>query len=137
MTGAPEPLGEVDPFDLPAWLGTEAVTWVAEGGILDGCRVPGRLSAQGEEGAQELACDLLAADDAYPAPVAAAETRRLAHQAWRHGQVHLGEREGRLTLVVPGDAFDADRVLDAVARLSRAVGSDPDRYAVLLRIGGR
>lgn len=137
----PAPLGEVDPFDLPAWLVTDEVTWVAEGGVLDGHLVPGRLSPPSEEGdgngEEALPCDLLAADEAFPLPVAAPETRRLAHQAWRHGEVHLGERDGRLTLVVPGHAFDADRVLDAVARLSRAVGSDPGRYAVLLRIGGR
>ena len=135
----PEPLGELDPFDLPEWLSTEAVTWVADGGVLDGARVPGRLltAVTADAESDAMPCDLLAADDAFPMPVAAPETRRLAHQAWRHGQVHLGERGGRLTLVVPGHAFSADLVLDAVARLSRAVGSDPDRYAVLLRIGGR
>ena len=43
--------------------------------------------------------------------------------------------DGRLTLTVPGRDFTADRVLDALARLARAVGASPDDYAALLRLG--
>jgi hypothetical protein len=133
--GAPRP-AEVDPFDLPEWLGEGEVTWAAEGGVRAGNRVPGRLTGTGGDGGPVgLACDLLAVDEAFPAPVVDAAARTASHQAWRHGEVHLGELEGRLTLLVPGSGFDADRVLDAVARLARSVGADPDRYAVLLRIG--
>ncbi|NYG55871.1 hypothetical protein [Nocardioides perillae] len=129
---APHHPVDVDPFDLPEWLGEGAVTWTAEAGVREGHRVPGRLTG---EGGADLPCDLLAVDAAYPAPVADEATRTAAHRAWHHGQVHLAEVGERLTLLVPGRGFAADDVLEAVARLARAVGSDPDRYAVLLRIG--
>ena len=32
-------------------------------------------------------------------------------------------------------SFDTELVLDALDRLARAVGADPDRYAALLRLG--
>lgn len=129
---APHP-DEVDPFALPDWLGDAAVTWVPDAGIGTGPVVAGRLHAEGHE---TLPCDLLAVDEAYPAPVADDDTRTHAHQAWRHGQVLLAAFEERLTLVVPGREFTADRVLEALGRLARAVGADPARYAALLRIGG-
>lgn len=137
MSGAAAvPPGEIDPFDLPEWLGEGEVTWVAERGVRTGHRVPGRLTAAGGGGrTADLACDLLAVDEAFPVPVSDDATRTASHQAWRHGQVHLGEVDGRLTLLVPGRELDSDRVLDAVGRLARAVGADPERYAVLLRIG--
>ena len=81
-----------------------------------------------------MACDLLAVDEAYPVPVADQDVRHDAHQAWRHGQVLLVGPDDRLTLAVPGTRFGPDLVLDALARLAKAVGA-PDRYAVLLRIG--
>jgi hypothetical protein len=49
--------------------------------------------------------------------------------------VLLIERDARLTLAVPGRRFDADLVLEAVARLAKAVGAPPDDWAVLLRLG--
>ena len=66
----PEPgaLPEADPFDLPDWLGTAEVTWEPETGIRTGHRVRGRLTA--ERADDELPCDLLAVDEAYPVPVA-------------------------------------------------------------------
>lgn len=128
----PAAVAPLDPFDLPEWLGEGAVTWVADAGVRDGHRVPGRLTGPG---GRSLPCDLLAVDAAFPLAVAGEATRTAAHQAWHHGQVQLGETSGRLTLLVPGAAFAADDVLEAVARLARAVGSDPGCYAVLLRIG--
>jgi hypothetical protein len=124
-------LDVLDPFDLPAWLGVARVTWEPEGPIAGGALVRGRLT----DGEQDIACDLLAVDEAYPAPVAPDDCRRQSHLAWRHGQVHLVEREGRPTLAVPGRDFTADTVLDAVGRLAKAVGAAVDRYAVLLRLG--
>ena len=56
----------------------------------------------------DLACDLLAVDQAYPAPVASEAVRLRVHQAWRHGQVHLAAYDARLTLLVPGTGFTAD-----------------------------
>lgn len=125
------PVADVDPFDLPDWLGESDVTWEARSGLRSGPRVAGALHAEGHD----HACDLLAVDEAYPAPVAPDEVRRRAHRAWRHGQVLLVECDGRLTLAVPARGFDAELVLDALARLARAVGGSPEHYAVRLRIG--
>lgn len=125
-------LDEVDPFDLPEWLGVCDVTWTAASGVRTGHLVIGALSAEGHE---EQVCDLLAVDEAYPAPVADDRTRLRAHQAWRHGQVLLVRHDARLALAVPGTSFTADIVLDALDRLARAVGSSPDHYTARLRIG--
>jgi hypothetical protein len=123
---------EVDPFDLPDWLGESGVTWFAESGLHGGHLVRGALRTETEK----LACDLLAVDEAYPRPVADDATRLRSHQAWRHGQVHLASYDGRLTLLVPGREFSAELVLDVVGRLAKAVGAPADHYAVLLRLGG-
>lgn len=129
MTGE---LRDLDPFDLPDWLGEGDVTWEATSGLRSGHLVPGVLSAGGEE----LPCDLMAVDEAFPRPVAPDEVRTRCHQAWHHGQVLMVEREGRLTLLVPSRCFDAELAIDALARLARAVGGTPERYALRLRIGG-
>jgi hypothetical protein len=128
----PPSYDEVDPFDLPDWLGVDEVTWSALGGILGSHVVPGRLQAEGREAVR---CDLLAVDEAYPAPVATDEVRLLAHQAWRHGEVHLFAADRRLAIAVPGTSFTADLVMEALGRLARSVGASPERYSVLLRIG--
>ena len=122
---------DVDPFDLPEWLGEADVTWEAGSGLRSGPHVEGTLHADDHD----QACDLLAVDEAYPAPVAPDTVRSRAHRAWRHGEVLLVERDGRLTLAVPARGFDAELVLDALARLARAVGASPEHYAVRLRIG--
>ncbi|MBA2952743.1 hypothetical protein GON03_22215 [Nocardioides sp. MAH-18] len=121
----------VDPFDLPDWLGIAEVTWTAQAGLRTGPLVAGMLEAADVEA---VPCDLLAVDEAYPAPVVDDEVRLGAHQAWRHGEVHLVDRAGRLTITVPGTAFTADLVLDALDRLARAVGASAERYAVRLRL---
>ena len=125
------PIIDVDPFDLPEWLGVGQVVWHADQGLRTGHLVAGRLAAADDV----LACDLLAVDEAYPAPVTDDESRLRVHQAWRHGQVLLGRYADRLVLAAPGTRFDADRVLDTLARLARAVGGSPDNMAALLRIG--
>jgi hypothetical protein len=122
----------VDPFDLPEWLGEDDVTWAAESGLRTGYAVPGVLTSAGHP---PLPCDLLAVDEAYPVPVADEKVRHDAHQAWRHGQVLLVGVDDRLTLAVPGTGFTADLVLDALARLAKAVGASAEHYTVLLRIG--
>jgi hypothetical protein len=124
-------LSEVDPFDLPDWLGEADVTWQARSGLRSGPQVEGTLHAEGHD----HACDLLAVDEAYPTPVAPDEVRSRAHRAWRHGQVLLVDRDGRLTLAVPARGFDAELVLDALARLAKAVGASPEHFTALLRIG--
>ena len=134
MSRAPAPvLVDVDAFDLPEWLGEGEVDWTAASGLRTGHLVSGLLRGAGAE--HELACDLLAVDEAFPRPVADEDTRVRAHQAWRHGQVLLVEHDGRIALAAPGTRWSAEGVLDALARLARAVGASPDRYAVRLRIG--
>lgn len=122
----------LDPFDLPEWLGRGDVTWTADSGLRGGHHVRGHLSGAGTT----MACDLYAADEAYPRPVADDDTRLQAHQAWHHGQVHLVSYDARLTLVVPGPGFTADLVLEAIGRLAKAVAASPEHYVVQLRIGG-
>jgi hypothetical protein len=123
---------DLDPFDLPEWLGESPVTWQPDEGIGTGHLVHGTL----RDGAgHTLACDFLAVDEAYPAPVADDRLRTRAHLGWRHGQVLLVGRAGRLTVAVPGRDFSAELVLESLARLARAVGADPDHYGALLRIG--
>ena len=120
----------VDAFDLPEWLGTCDVTWSASSSVIGAQRIEGTLaSVRGE-----TACDLLAADVAYPQPLLDDAWRRQAHQAWEYGQVLLAALDGRLTLVVPGTAYSADGVLESVGRLAKAVGVSPSRFVVCLRL---
>jgi hypothetical protein len=121
---------ELDPFDLPDWVGEGAVSWAAERG-LGGHLVAGCLSGAAGE---SLVCDLLAVDQAYPAPVVDEATRTRVHQSWRHGQVLLLSRDGRATVAVPGTSFAADRVLEAFTRLARAVGADSATWSVRLSL---
>ena len=121
---------EIDAFDLPEWLGVQAVTWTASTGVHDGPLLSGELSA----GPECLGCDLLAADAAYPLPVLAEEWRRQVHRAWTYGQVLLVEYDGRLTLATPGTGFTADRVLEALGRLAKAVAASPARFTATLRL---
>jgi hypothetical protein len=131
VTRAPEPLEPVDPFDLPEWLGEHEVTWAPATGVRRQQHVTGLLTGQDDE---QLACDLLAVDTAFPQPVVVEDDRVGAHQAWQRGQLHLGRRADRLTLLVPGHEFTADLALTAVGRLARSVGADPQRYVVTLRL---
>jgi hypothetical protein len=123
---------DLDPFDLPEWLGAEPVVWTPEGGIHDRHLVTGELSG----GERSLSCALLAVDETYPEPVADDDLRHLAHQAWKYGEVLLVTLDDRLTLAVPGTSFTADLVLDALARFAKAVGARPESFSVLLRLGG-
>ena len=122
----------VDAFDLPDWLGTGEVVWTATGSVHGGHRVPGVLSGE-LDGGEALPCDLLGADEAFPQPVLDDEWRRQVHQAWTYGQVLLVSYDGRLTLAVPGTAFSADRALEAIGRLAKAVGVKPGKFVAALR----
>jgi hypothetical protein len=122
----------LDPFDLPDWLGEGEVTWTSDDVTRHGSMVGGCLRGPGE---LRQPCDLLAVDEAYPVPVVEDALRTAAHQAWRHGQVLLLERDGRPTLAVPGTSFTADEVLDALTRLAKAVGARPQNFSVHLRLG--
>ena len=133
-------LTDIDPFDLPEWLGTDDVVWRADAGLQTGHLVRGRLtadptSAGASDAPGEIVCDLLAVDEAYPSPVVDDATRLRVHQAWRHGQVVIGEHGSRMVLAVPGTRFGPELVLEALSRLARAVGARAERYAALLRLG--
>lgn len=128
----PPSYDEVDPFDLPEWLGESEVTWEAATGLADDHRVAGRLTSPDHEA---IPCDLLAVDDAYPEPVAADAVRIRAHQVWRHGEVLVASDDDHVLLVVPGSRLETDLALEAVARLARAVGAAPGAFAVHLRVG--
>ena len=144
---------DIDPFDLPEWLGTRDVVWRADSGLRTGHLVRGRLGPgrdaghdsghdSGDDAAEEseVACDLLAVDEAYPEPVVDDATRLRVHQAWRHGQVVIGSVDtadgARMVLAVPGTRLGPDLVLEALGRLARAVGAHAESYAALLRLGG-
>lgn len=127
---APPEVRLVDAFDLPDWLGVDEVTWTACSSVHAGHHVRGELTGAGGR----LGCDLLGADQAFPVPVLDDDWRRQSHQAWTHGQVLLVEYDERLTLAVPGTSFTADRVMEAVGRLAKAVGVAPSRYLAALRL---
>lgn len=122
---------EVDPFDLPDALGAGPVHWRAASPL-------GRALVHGELAIDGVAipCDVLAVDEAYPRPVADGALRTAVHLAWWRGDLHLIEYAARLTLPMPGCTVGADEVLEAVARLARAVGADPAAYSVVLVAGG-
>lgn len=124
-------VSEADPFDLPAWVGEAEVTWVADSGVRFGHHIQGRLTSPGHD---DLACDFLAIDQAYPHQVADSGWRRQAHQAWHNDQVLVVAYDGRLTLAVPGHEFSADLLLQALARFAKAVGGRPARFTAALRL---
>ena len=126
----PHTVAAADPFDLPDWLATAAVTWAAETSMVAAAFVAGSLSG----GTPPQACDVLAGDLAYPDPVLEDKWRSAAHQAWSLGEVLLVQYDGRLTLVVPGTAVTADLVLDALRRLARAVAVPTEQFTVSLRL---
>jgi hypothetical protein len=125
---------EVDPFELPDWLAQEQVLWQAtdERGRETTGTIHGMLRPL--QGDSELALDLLGVDVAWPKPVCDEESRHLAHEAWHYGQVILLDVEGRVTLGVPCTAFSTDLVCEAVRRFSKAVGAEPSRFLVQLRL---
>jgi hypothetical protein len=121
----------VDPFDLPDWLGTEPATWTAESSVGGTHLVAGSLVGPD---ALRQPCDVLAGDLAHPAPVLDDRWRTAAHQAWSLGELLLLEYDGRLTLVVPGSTVSAEPVLEALRRLTKAVGAPSDRITVSFRL---
>ena len=122
---------ELDPFDLPDWLGVGPVAWASDQG-LSGHLIAGHLAGTPD---QVIPCDLLAVDQAYPTPVLDEATRTRVHQAWRHGQVLLLTRDGRATVAAPGTSWTADRVLETFSRVARAAGANPAVWSVSLGLG--
>ena len=128
------PVAEVDPFDLPDWLGTTQVTWTSAGSVHAGHLIEGELTGGEVTGdGMTLACDLLGADQAYPEPVLTEDWRIRSHRAWTHGQVQLLLVDSRLTLAVPGTHFTADRAVEVLARFAQSLGRKPSQFVVALR----
>ncbi len=123
----------VDPFDLPEWLGLDPVTWTAVDSIGESHLVAGCLRRD-QAASDQLDCDVLAGDLAYPVPVLDERWRHDAHQSWTLDEVLLVQYDGRLTLVVPGTAVSAEAAMEAVRRLAKAVGAPADRFTVALRL---
>ena len=124
----------LDAFDLPDWLGEGEVTWtsddVTRSGSLGGRLPAGRRRRRGTR----ATCS----PSTRPTRPRWSTSRSapLRTRPGRHGQVLLLDRDGRAALAVPGTSFTADRVLDAVTRLAKAVGAAPASYSVRLRLGG-
>src|SRR5213592_5017685 len=109
----------VDAFDLPDWLGTEAVQWHADEPLVTGALVRGSIqTADGRS--QPL--DLLAVDAAYPTPVCPDRERTAAHQAWQYGEVALLALDGRVAAGLPGRDIGVDLVCEALRRVAKSVG---------------
>jgi len=121
-----------DPFDLPEWLATGDVVWRADDSVVGGGRVGGTLT--GQEPEQRLVLDLLAVDAAVPGPVCEEVHRTEAHHAWQRGESLLLDVDGRVTIAVPGYAFDADLATEALRRFTRAIGAKAGSYAVQIRL---
>lgn len=124
---------DLDPFELPDWLGSGRVTWRPDEGTVAGSLIHGELAS---EAGDAVDCDLVAVDQAYPRPIAPDDVRTGAHLAWHHGQVHVTRRDGRPTLLVPGATITADLALEALGRLAQAVGARRGNFQALLQVPG-
>jgi hypothetical protein len=118
-------------FDLPEWLGTEAVTWRATESLTSGAHVEGALTASAQ---RHLSFDLLAVDAAYPLPVCPETERRAAHLAWEFGEVVLLDIGGRVAAGVPGSRFDANLACEALRRVAKSVGAPSSNFAVTITL---
>ena len=95
---------DIDPFDLPEWLGTHDVVWRSDAGLRTGHLVRGRLTA--DAAPTTSSATSWPSTRPIPEPVVDDATRLRVHQAWRHGQVVVGVTLGRrrMVLAVPGTA---------------------------------
>lgn len=128
--GAISDLETFDPFELPDWLGTEQVTWRAEGILDDASRVPGWLSSHH----RDHPLDLLGVDAAYPRTVCSPQQRHDAHQAWHFGEVLLLIGNQRVMAAVPTVSFDANLAVDSIRRVAKALGAPSANFTVMLML---
>jgi hypothetical protein len=119
-----------DPFDLPEWLGSGELTWVAASGLAS-ASLSGALVGQDGE---RLPLSIIAADRAYPTPVVDEEVRRAVHQAWALNQVVILDDDGCQTLAVPTVTLDTELVCEAMRRFARAIGVDTSRVSLTIRL---
>ncbi|MPZ61828.1 MAG: hypothetical protein GEU93_11140 [Propionibacteriales bacterium] len=122
-----------DPFELPGWLADREVVWEALDTVATNVHVHGVLRPSSDSETEQV-LDLMAVDAAWPTPACDEANRRASHQAWHYGEVAVLDIDSRVALGVPVSAFTAEAVCDAVRRFTRAVGADPKRYAVQLRL---
>jgi hypothetical protein len=127
----PRNIALIDAFDLPDWLGTEAVRWRAEGSLDSSPHLFGVIGAAGGR-SQQL--DLLAVDAAYPEPVCPERERTAAHQAWQFGEVALLRVDGRIAAAVPGRSIDLETLCDALRRFARSMGAPSGNYTVAITL---
>lgn len=120
---------ELDPFDLPEWLGVDEVTWSPDEGLQGGL-VAGTITSDASH--ESLPCDLMAADLAHPVPLLPERVRTQVHQAWVRDEVLLIGRDDRVTVAAPGTEPSADQVLEMLARFAKAVGARPEHFAARL-----
>jgi hypothetical protein len=121
----------VDPFELPEWLGTSAVSWHSTSPVDGGPSVSGVFRTD-DGRCQDL--DLLAVDAAFPVPVCPDAERRLAHRSWQYGEVILLDIDGRIVAGVPGRQFDANLACETLRRVARSVAADTGRYSVWITL---
>ena len=127
----PSSYDEIDPFDLPDWLGETEVTWAADRGLATGHRVAGQLTADGQLRAVRPA----GRRRRLPRPVAADPVRVRAHQAWRHGEVLIVGTATACSSPCPGSVW-TPRPPSRPSPGSRAPsGPRTASYAVRLRVG--
>ncbi|MBA3265655.1 MAG: hypothetical protein H0T14_04680 [Nocardioidaceae bacterium] len=120
-----------DAFDLPDWLGTDAVTWTSTTKFDGSARISGQLKNAAGLSRQ---LDLLAVDAAYPSPVCPEPERRAAHQAWQFGEVLLFEVDGHLAAAAPGTRFDANLACEVVRRVAKSVGAPSNNFTVSIAL---
>ena len=130
MSAEPRDWQVADPFDLPDWLGEQALTWTADSSI-GGSRATGALCAADE---RCLPLAVLGVDEAYPVPIVGDAVRRQVHQSWRYGQVALLEQRGSYALAAPAISVDVDMVCEALRRFAMAIGVAAERIRVLVRL---
>lgn len=119
---------EVDPFDLPEWLGEGEVTWLSQDE--DPGHRRGLIMGSADE---RLQLDVVAADRAYPQAFLPDIWRTHVHRAWEHNQVLLLEIDSRLMMLIPGTRVSADDVLGAMSRFARSIGAFPASFVVSIR----
>jgi hypothetical protein len=120
-----------DAFELPDWLGTEAVQWRSDEPIAGGPLVRGSLHAS-DGRTQPL--DLLAVDAAYPRPVCPDRERTAVHQAWHFGEVALLAVDDRVAAGLPGDEIGVELVCEALRRVAKSVGAPSGNYTVSITL---
>ena len=125
VTALPTLDRDVDPFDLPEWLGEAEVDLDA-----DARRTPRAPRARARSPAPATTtCPATCWPSTTPTRSRWPTTTSAPAPTWPGGTARSCwcECEDRLTLAVPGTSFTADLCLDAIGRLAKAVGASGRR----------